>query len=137
MCEADLDQVLGIEVASFASPWSRKSFEVELKKEWGISWVMLEAHRVIGYLVAWLVGDEIHVANVAVDHAYRRRGIGEILLKKVIENSPGFCWMELEVRGSNRAARSLYKKLGFHEIGILKRYYLEEGEDAIVMSKVL
>lgn len=133
MREEDLDQVLTIEETSFSSPWSRKSFEAELKKEFGISLVVLDDNRIVGYLVEWLVADEIHIANIAVHPGWRQRGIGERLMQEVIRNSSGFCWIRLEVRRSNKAARELYAKLGFREVGVRRNYYVQEGEDAILM----
>ena len=132
-----MDQVLSIEAISFSSPWSRKSFESELKKEFSISLVALIDNEVVGYLIQWLVADEIHIANIAVHPEWRRHGIGETLLRKVIQENKGFSWMGLEVRRKNRSARALYKKLGFREVGIRKNYYLQEREDAILMVKHL
>ena len=137
MREEDIDQVLTIEETSFLSPWSRKSFEVELEKEFGVSLVVLEDNRIVGYLVEWLVADEIHIANIAVHPDWRQRGIGERLMQEVIRNSSGFSWIRLEVRRSNKAARELYAKMGFREVGVRRNYYVQEGEDAIMMVKRL
>jgi ribosomal-protein-alanine N-acetyltransferase len=137
MREEDIDQVLTIEETSFLSPWSRKSFETELQKEFGISLVVLDDNRIVGYLVEWLVADEIHIANIAVHPDYRQRGIGERLMQEVIRNSGGFSWIRLEVRRSNKAARELYAKLGFREVGVRRNYYVQEGEDAILMVRRL
>ena len=137
MREEDLDQVLSIEEASFLSPWSRKSFEVELTKEFGVSLVILDDDRIVGYLVEWLVADEIHIANIAVHSDWRQRGIGEMLMQEVVRNSSGFSWIRLEVRRSNKAARELYAKLEFREVGVRRNYYVQEGEDAILMVRRL
>jgi len=137
MHEADLDQVMAIETDSFSLPWSRKNFEVELKKEFCFSIVALTNYKVVGYLIVWLVADEIHIANIAVHYEWRRHGIAEMLMRIAIQNSKRFSWMGLEVRRTNRAARALYTKLGFIEVGERKNYYQLEGEDAILMAKVL
>ena len=137
MHEADLDQIMTIETDSFSLPWSRKSFEVELKKEFCFSIVALANTKVVGYLIMWLVADEIHIANIAVHCEWRRQGIAEMLMRIAIQNSHGFSWMGLEVRRTNRAARALYTKLDFIEVGVRKNYYQVEGEDAILMAKVL
>ena len=134
---ADLDQVMAIETDSFSLPWSRNSFEVELKKESCFSIVALANYKVVGYLIVWLVADKIHIANIAVHYEWRRHGIAEMLMRIAIQNSKGFSWMGLEVRRTNRAARALYTKLGFIEVGDRKNYYQLEGEDAILMAKYL
>lgn len=133
----DLDQVLCIEEASFRSPWSRESFEAELKRDYTISLVAVAGKKVVGYLMAWFVADKIHITNVAVHLVWRKRGIGEELIRRVMMGGQGFSWVGLEVRDSNRAAQALYKKLGFREVGIRKNYYVEEREDAILMAKRL
>lgn len=137
MTRSDLKQVMQIENASFVSPWSQKSFESELKKDFGFSYTAVEDKRVIAYIIGWLVADEIHIANIAVHPRWRRRGIAMVLIQKVIELYPGFTWIRLEVRRSNLAARNLYRQLGFKEIGIRKHYYVKENEDAILMTKYL
>jgi ribosomal-protein-alanine N-acetyltransferase len=134
MQDNDIDQIMVIEKLVFSFPWSRKSFEAELKKDFGISLVAVFDNQVVGYLIGWFIADEIHIANVAVHPVWRRRGIAEKLIREVIENIEGFYWIGLEVRRSNLAARALYKKLGFREVGVRRNYYVNEGEDAILMS---
>ena len=137
MTRSDLKQVMQIENASFVSPWSRKSFESELKKDFGFSYTAVEDKRVIAYIIGWLVADEIHIANIAVHPEWRRRGVAMVLIQNVIDRYLGFSWIRLEVRRSNLAARNLYRQLGFKEVGIRKRYYVQENEDAILMTKYL
>ena len=137
MQKEDIDQVLAIETASFSFPWSRRSFEAEFEKEFGVSYVALIADRIVGYLIAWLVADEVHIANIAVHPEYRKQGLGRMLMEVIFRNSEGFSWIGLEVRRSNKTARAMYKKLGFQEVGIRKNYYVGECEDAILMVKRL
>ena len=137
MRKADLDEILWIEEASFGSPWSRASFEAELRKEYSTCRVAVAVGRVVGYIVVWYVVDEIHIANVAVHPDWRRQGVAERLISRVLEEGEGFFWVGLEVRSSNRAARALYRKLGFREVGIRRQYYVQEREDAVLMAKRL
>ena len=137
MVEADLDQVRAIETLSFHSPWSRRSFEKELRKEYGEPAVAVADGRVVGYVIVWLIADEIHIANVAVHPAWRRKGVGERLIREALMYKEGFSWVGLEVRDSNAAARALYRKLGFQEVGIRENYYVHEGADAVLMVKEL
>jgi ribosomal-protein-alanine N-acetyltransferase len=135
MCRKDLEQVLAIEEASFPSPWSWKSFETELRKDFSVSIVADVDDRVVGYLIGWFIADEIHIANIAVHPEWRKRGIGELLIHEIVKMGRGHSWIGLEVRRSNRAARSLYSKLCFREVGVRKNYYAQEGEDAILMVR--
>jgi ribosomal-protein-alanine N-acetyltransferase len=137
MTRSDLKQVMQIENTSFVSPWSKKSFESELKKDFGFSYTIVEDRQVIAYIIGWLVADEIHIANLAVHPQWRRRGAAMFLMQKVIDGYPEFSWVRLEVRRSNLAARNLYRQLGFKEVGIRKLYYVQENEDAILMTKYL
>ena len=135
MTEDDLDSVMVIESLCFRSPWSRGSFEAEFQKPFGTRVVFTEQDGIAGYVVAWRIEDELHIANLAVHPARRRAGIAETLLRHVLDAEPGVSWIGLEVRASNAPARALYRKLGFHEAGVRKGYYADEGEDAVLMVK--
>ena len=137
MRNEDLDQVLDIERASFIRPWSRSGFEAELTKDFGVTLAAVSGDRVLGYGICWLIADEIHIANLAVHPDRRRQSIARSLLQSMLTRKPGMRIAALEVRRSNREARRLYRLFGFQEIGIRKMYYIEEGEDAIVMQKRL
>ncbi len=126
MEEKDIDQILRIEQECFAAPWSRESFENELRKnKFALYLVLEEEDKVIGYCGSWLIIDEIHITNIAILPEYRGRKLGEALLRKMMEIAKleGANTMTLEVRVSNHVAISLYRKLGFQEGGIRKNYY--------------
>jgi len=133
----DIDSVCEMEIILFSAPWSRESFENELKKDYNLSYVAVDGEKVVGYIICWLVVDEVHIGNIAVHPDYQRRKIGELLVNKVLSHSNHFVWAGLEVRKSNKQARAFYLKLGFREIGVRKNYYTNNSEDAILMSKVL
>jgi len=133
----DLDEILEIEKCLFTEPWNRENFEKDLEKETSLSYVAVSGTQVIAYIICWFVVAEVHIGNIAVHPDYQRQKIGERLVQKILSQSKGFAWAALEVRKSNYRARSLYKKLGFIETGVLKKYYLNDGEDAILMSKAL
>jgi [ribosomal protein S18]-alanine N-acetyltransferase len=137
MKREDIDQVLDIEEASFVRPWTRSGFEAELEKDFGLALVAESGDRVVGYGICWMIGDEIHIANLAVHPDWRRRTVGRSLLKFMLDKRTGMRIAALEVRRSNLDARKLYGDFGFNEIGVRKRYYIEENEDAIVMQKQL
>ncbi len=137
MQKEDIDQIVNIERVSFLAPWKREHFQSELEKNFGISIVAVVDQLIVGYLIGWSVVDEIHIGNIAVHPKWRRKGIGEMMIQKLLTECKSCSLVQLEVRFSNRAARSLYRKLGFYEVGIRKNYYAFEREDAVLMEKRL
>ncbi len=139
----DVGRVMEIERDGFAHPWSRELVERELGHAWSQILLALEAgeggERVLGYIVFWLVHDEVHVLNVATAVEARRRGVGRALMAAAEESGRlrGARLSTLEVRRSNLPAIALYRDLGYRQIGIRPNYYAEEREDAIVMVKQL
>jgi [ribosomal protein S18]-alanine N-acetyltransferase len=136
MKEEDIDQILEVEHASFATPWSREAFYNEIyNNKFAVYIVLEEDNKIIGYCGAWVVIDEAHVTNVAILPAYRGRHLGEALLRKMmtVAKDMGARSMTLEVRVTNNVAQSLYRKLGFQNGGIRKNYYTDNQEDALVM----
>lgn len=139
MEERDLPEVLAIERVSFPNPWHESTFRGEIHNR-SISFpcAMLKTgeDKVVGYIIYWKVGDEVQVNNIAVHPDYRRRGLGEALLRYVIKRAKdqGVNFISLEVRRSNLAAQSLYRKLGFEPLGVRRFYYSNPVEDAIVMG---
>lgn len=136
MVEEDIDQILVIEKESFATPWSRESFENELTKNRFALYLVLEDEEVIfGYCGVWIIVDEAHVTNIALLPNYRGKKLGETLLTEIMKvaKEKGAKTMTLEVRVSNHVAQSLYRKLGFLDGGIRKNYYTDNQEDALVM----
>ncbi len=92
--------------------------------------------KVVGYGGMWLVGDEAHITILAVRIADRGRGFGELLLASLVEMATHFGshWVTLEVRASNLTAQQLYRKYGFHDAGLRRRYYSDNNEDALIMT---
>ena len=136
----DLDEVCAIELDSFSTPWVRQSFlndimspdrayclvsKIEIK----------EKLKVVGYACFWMISGEINIINFAVAPLYRRRKIGENLLKEILLKAinSGAVLATLEVKISNIPAQKLYEKFGFVPIAIRKGFYRDTGEDAIVM----
>ncbi|MCC6173755.1 MAG: ribosomal protein S18-alanine N-acetyltransferase [Chloroflexi bacterium] len=94
-----------------------------------------ELKSIVGYAGLWLMTDEAHVTTIAVDPEYQGRGLGELLLLGLIDRAQqiGARWLTLEVRVSNHVAQALYEKYTFKEMGLRRRYYSDNGEDALVM----
>jgi [ribosomal protein S18]-alanine N-acetyltransferase len=135
MTEADLDQVMELEKAIFASPWRRTFFLSDINRPQGLSVVADEDGAILGYAVAWGT-EETHLANLAVSEVERGKGVGGKLLDEVIafarRSKAGS--MYLEVRVSNTIARKFYSERGFVPTYQRKRYY-ENGEDAVIMER--
>lgn len=139
--ESDLREVVLIERACFADPWSEESFRRLLAGEPAIFLVAVfpPDSAIAGYAIAFSVGEDAEVLNVAVEPNFRGKGLaGQMLDAVLIEMSArGVRTAFLEVRESNRAARALYGSRGFSEIGRRSSYYRRPVEDALVMRRIL
>ena len=139
MTEADLAEVMAIERAAEVHPWSEQHFRSELYNPIGDVSVLVGGDgRVEAFIVTRQTMDDAEVLNVAVRQDCRRRGHAKHLIGLALARAAAgrCCAMFLEVRRSNVAARKLYGSLGFDEVGVRKRYYEPNGEDAIVMRRV-
>jgi ribosomal-protein-alanine N-acetyltransferase len=137
MTEADLNQVVVIEQQSFPDPWPRRFFHEELVKlDPAYARVARADSQVAGYLIAWFILDEVHLGNLAVHRAHRRRGIGRALVEDLVLRAGrhGSSFITLEVRAGNRGAISLYTSLLFQPVAVRKGYY-SGREDAIIMLR--
>ena len=136
MTMGDVDAIHAIEAQSFANPWTRDAFVKEVTENQCARYVVLREDGVpVAYAGTWLVMDEGHITNIAVRKDRRKMGYGERVTRALIQLAAdtGISWMTLEVRRGNAAAIAMYKKLGFAEVGYRKRYYPDNGEDALVM----
>jgi ribosomal-protein-alanine N-acetyltransferase len=130
---ADLPQVIAIERRSFPTPWSLAMFVLELSKSGGVCLAARRGGELVGYLVCSRYDTVWHVMNVSVDPARRRTGIATALLQSLLARVGDDARFTLEVRTSNTAAIVLYEHLGFRTAGQRKRYYQDNGEDALIM----
>ena len=132
----DIEAVSRIEEESIPESWSARSFEEALNSGNACFIVCENGNTLKGYIGMWISADEAEITNVAVDKDYRRIGVGRGLIEKLKEKGieKGVRSFFLEVRESNDAARSLYKKCGFKEVGLRKDFYTRPNEDAILMK---
>lgn len=131
----DLDAVQEIERAVFTQPWTRGMFAAELSKtNLSTYFVAKVKGEIIGYTGLFSVFEEGHITTLAVKPEYQGQGVGTMLILNLLESSlsKGVKRFTLEVRKSNLSARRLYEKFGFQEMGVRKRYYRDNDEDAIV-----
>ena len=140
----DLDRVMEIERDGFAHPWSADLLRREMVHDWSTVLLATETRRgpggllmevTLGFVVYWLVHDELHVLNIATAVEERRRGVGRALMEEAARRArkAGAVLATLEVRRSNTSAIALYRRLGYRQVGVRPNYYVDEGEDAIVM----
>jgi ribosomal-protein-alanine N-acetyltransferase len=130
---ADLPQVVAIERRAFTSPWSLAMFVLELSKPSGICLAAEVEGELTGYLICSRYDTVWHIMNVAVDPDLRRRRIATTLLETLIARVERDAQLTLEVRRSNAGAIDLYERFGFRAAGVRRRYYQDNGEDALVM----
>ena len=129
----DLPGVLSIERRSFPAPWSLAMFVLELSKPSGICLAADTGDGLAGYLVCSRYADIWHVMNVAVDPERRREGIAARMMGELLETAGRDGRYTLEVRVSNHGAIAMYERLGFRRAGRRRRYYHDNGEDAMIM----
>ena len=135
----DLPEVIAIERASFSNPWTGPLFLQELEVAFSRTILARRAgESVAGYACRWLVADEVHVLNVAVDPRHRGQGLGGTLMREVLREARQrqATAVTLEVRRSNVAARRLYESFAFEEVGMRPNYY-GRGEDALILRLAL
>ena len=130
----DLPQVIAIERRSFPTPWSLAMFVLELSKPSGVCLSARRDGRMVGYVVCSRYDTVWHIMNVAVDPGERRTGVATSLLTALLERvGDSRARFTLEVRQSNAAAIALYERFGFRTAGLRRRYYQDNGEDALIM----
>jgi len=143
MRERDLDEVVLIEETTGLNRWGYDAYCRELHANPNA--IMLVARRldgdreIMGFFAGWIIEDELHVNNVASGVEHRRIGVGRSLMESALDEARlrGARFALLEVRASNSAAQSLYRRLGFKQVGRRKDYYRMPTEDALVMKLAL
>lgn len=136
MDPTDINEVMAIERTSYRYPWSERFFLQEIGVQCARS-VLAEANgKIVGYILYWLLPDEVDIHNIAVHQEFRRMGIGRTLLDHAIRAAQerASVRLTLEVRKSNSVAQKLYLSLGFVVTGERRGYYSDDGEDALLMS---
>ena len=137
MTLASLDEVMQIEALAYGKHhWSRDSFVAEIDNKISTyNCAIDESGKMAGYMGLWKIIDEGHVTNLAVHPDFRRKGVAKALLLSALEE----CYIEkikyltLEVRVSNQGAINLYESFGFKSLGVRKKYYQNNNEDALIM----
>jgi [ribosomal protein S18]-alanine N-acetyltransferase len=137
MIPEDVPVIADIERASYSVPWSELTFRGLLRRQDAELIVAAAGETIVGYSVLWCVMDQAELGNVAVSAAWRRRGVGELLVGEMIRRAAarGIREVFLEVRPSNTVARRLYERFGFAHVGRRRNYYQKPVEDALVLKR--
>jgi ribosomal-protein-alanine N-acetyltransferase len=151
----DVSAVMAIERESFPLPWSSYTYRHELTENAYSHYIVAQARAagpdvrpwwqrllrptsppIAGYAGFWLITDEAHISTIAVAALWRGRGLGELLLSAMMEQSQRLraTMVTLEVRVSNHVAQNLYQKYGFAIVGTRPHYYRDNQEDAYIMT---
>jgi [ribosomal protein S18]-alanine N-acetyltransferase len=136
MIRRDMMEVLEIENTSFEFPWSEEDFVRCLRQRNCIGMVAEHEERVAGFMIYELHRNRLHILNFAVASDFRRRGVGQQMVDKLIGKlSPQRRnRILLEVRETNLAAQLFFRDLGFRAISVLRDYYEDTTEDAYLMQ---
>ena len=138
MVETDISDILQIECAAYAFPWNRNIFKGCLREDYCCRVAELDG-EIAGYAIMSMGADEAHLLNLCVDPGHHRMGLGDVLLKTMLDYARELeaVTMFLEVRPSNAGARGFYESRGFVEVGSRTNYYPARfgREDAIVMAR--
>ena len=140
MREEDLDEVVALENSVYAHPWSRGNFSDSLRSGYEC-WTLHDASGLAGYFVLSAAAGEAHLLNLSVAAERQRDGHGSALLREALHlaRARGAYALLLEVRPGNLAARALYARFDFQQIGVRRDYYPGDGgrEDALVFRLAL
>ena len=131
-----IPKAVAIEELCFSDPWSENAFKDSLSNPYSHFKVWEEGGKVAGYIGFYALSGEGSITNVAVHPDFRKKGIGEALVKEIVALGKSLCleYITLEVRVSNTPAKKLYSKCGFEEVGLRKNFYTKPKEDAIIMN---
>ena len=134
---SNLEAVAALQRLTFTNPWGADAMRWELEHTDVARLYLLRAPdgELVGYCACWLVFDELHINSLAIDPAWRRRGLARHLLAAAFEDAAarGATSATLEVRRSNEAARGLYEGLGFRVEGTRRDYYQNPREDGLIL----
>jgi ribosomal-protein-alanine N-acetyltransferase len=131
---SDLPAVIEIERRAFPTPWSLAMFVLEISKPTGLCLAAVRGGVLRGYVICARYDLDWHLMNVAVDPDFRRQGIASTLLRELYARAADSqARFTLEVRQSNQDAIDLYTRDGFRVAGRRRRYYQDNGEDALIM----
>ncbi len=133
---ADLEGTAALEKLCFHQPWSASSLELLTKDGIGVGYLCEQGAEVVAYGGMLIAVDEGQITNIAVHPDRRGQGLGLAIVQALIKHAKAerLANITLEVRVSNTPAISLYRKVGFAEVGRRKGFYTKPTEDALIME---
>ncbi len=133
----DIQAIAALEAECFSLPWTEEALAPELNNPLSFWLVAVDGQALVGYVGSQSVMGEADMMNLAVTPLYRRQGVARKLVSTLIEELARrtVSSLTLEVRASNENAISLYKTLGFSQVGRRPRYYTRPKEDALILRK--
>ncbi|HNX29830.1 MAG TPA: ribosomal protein S18-alanine N-acetyltransferase [Syntrophomonadaceae bacterium] len=139
MVSQDINEIMAIEQNAFSMPWSRESYLAEMKNHFAHYVVCDIGGKIAGYGGIWIVFEEAHITNVAVGTEFRRQGLGTAIMLELekLAREKKAARILLEVRPSNEPALRTYRKLNYLPNNVRTEYYTDNGEDALIMIKLL
>ena len=133
----DLGKIYDIEKRIFSNPWSKQSIKNEINRiSCSLNFIAEKNDHLIGYCFSHIIDKEVHILNMAIDIPYQHRGNGKEFFNLIFKEYMEYANVFLEVKKTNFPAINLYFNFGFEEIDRKKMYY-SDGEDAIVMSRIV
>ncbi len=135
-----LEALESLEQACFSLPWTRDQLMSQLPDDSHEFLTAEDEHgTILGYVGMMTVLDEGYISNVAVAPNCRRQGIGDLLIRTLLQRAAlrELSFVTLEVREHNEPAIALYRKHGFREVGLRKNYYEAPVENALLMTYYL
>ena len=136
MAIENIDDILAVEELCYGEHhWSYESFVSEINNNISSYYCAVIDGKCIGYMGIWKIVDEAHVTNLSVHPDFQNQKIAHRLLLNSIEEcyKNKIKFITLEVRASNEKAIHLYEKFGFKSLGLRKKYYQDNNEDALIM----
>ena len=136
MTHDDINEILQIEELCYgAHHWSRESFQTELSNKISTYNCVLNNEKCVGYIGYWKIMDEAHVTNISIHPDFQNKKLAHRLILSMIDEcyEEKIKYITLEVRVSNERAIHLYEKFGFKSLGVRKKYYQDNNEDALIM----
>lgn len=132
----DLDVLIEIEKSLYKDPWNKEAYLRDLENDIAYNYVLVHDDVILGYYGFWIMFDNIDITKVSIRKELQGKGLSNILMKDFFSriSNLDIKSITLEVRVSNIKAINLYKKYGFKEISVRKKYY-SDSEDALILQK--
>ncbi len=130
----DISALVEIDAESNPTCWTAESFERELSLPHSVSLVSAAGSAIVGFAVGWIVTDTLQILQLAVTPAFRRLGVGKMLVQTILDRAQqqNCAKAQLELRSRNDAALKFYQQSGFYKSGLRKNFYPDD--DAVLME---